>query len=85
MPSLTEQLGETPQGKQLLENQAALRQLLGSPDTRKVLQLLREKTGTQLQAAARSALAGDPTALQKLAEDLSRDPAGAAAIRRLGR
>ena len=85
MPSLSEQLGETVQGKQLLENQAALRQLLSSPDTRKVLQLLREKTETQLRSAARSALAGDPTALQKLAEDLSRDPAGAAAIQRLGR
>lgn len=85
MPSLTEQLGETPQGKALLENQAALRQLLSSPDTRKVLQLLRAKTGEQLQSAAQSALAGDPSALQRLAEDLSKDPAGAEAMDRLGR
>ena len=85
MPTLTEQLGETPQGRELLENQAALRKLLASPDTRKVLQLLRERTGEQLQSAARSALAGDPTALQRLAEDLSKDPAGAEAMERLSR
>ena len=85
MPTLTEQLGETPQGRELLENQAALKALLNSPDTKKVLQLLRAKTEEQLQSAAKSALAGDPTALQKLAEDLSRDPAGAEAIQRLSK
>ena len=85
MPTLKEQLSGTPQGKELLENQAALQKLLNSPDTRKVLQLLRERTGEQLQNAARSALAGDPAALQRLAEELSRDPAGAEAMERLNR
>ena len=85
MQSLTEQLGQTAQGKQLLENQAALQKLLRSPDTRKVLEHLRAKNEGQLQAAAKSALAGDPTALRKLAEDLARDPSAAAAMERLNR
>lgn len=76
----------TPQQVQdLLQNQAALRQTLNHPETQKVLRQLQKKDTSQLQAAARAAMAGDPSALSGILQDLSRNPDAAKAMEELNR
>lgn len=71
------------QMKQLLENQGALRQVLSSPDTKKVLTQLQKTNTKQLQAAAQAALQGDPSALSGILQTLSANPEAARAIEAL--
>ena len=78
-------LRDHPQAKQLLENQAAIRQMLANPETRKVLQSLQKKNVGRLQAAAQSALQGDTTALSSVLQELSSDPQAAKAMEQLNK
>ena len=45
-------LRDHPQAKQLLENQAAIRQMLANPETQKLLRSLQKKTAGQLKSRA---------------------------------
>ena len=83
MASMSDQLKENSAAKQLLANQKSIRQLLSDPETRKVLSSLQKKNVTQLQAAAQSALQGDPSALAGILQELSADPQAAQAMQRL--
>ena len=83
MDELTKALGQDPQAKKLLENQAAVRRLLNDPEPRKVLQSLQKKNTQRLQAAAKAALNGDPSALQGVLGELARDPQAAKAMNQL--
>ena len=58
-------LRDHPQAKQLLENQAAIRQMLANPETQKLLRSLQKKNAGQLKSAAQSALQGDTAATLK--------------------
>ena len=83
MQSFSDTLRDHPQAKQLLENQNAVRQVLASPETRKLLQSLQKKSAGQLQSAAQAALAGDPSALNQVLRDLAADPQAKQAMDRL--
>lgn len=83
MSNLSDQLNATPKGRQLLENQAAIQQMLSSPEAQKVLKKLQKKDTSQLQSAAQAALKGDTAALNGLLNDLSSDPEAKKAIEHL--
>ena len=85
MQNFADQLSSNPQAKQLLENQKAIRQLLATPETRKVLQSLQKKHVGRLQAAAQSALQGETTALSSVLQELSSDPQAAKAMEQLNK
>lgn len=60
--------------QELRKNQAALQQVLNSPDTKKVLAQLQKTDTARLQSAAQSALQGDPSALSGILEKLTGNP-----------
>lgn len=78
-----DQLRSSPEAKQLLENQEAIKKVLSSPDTKKLLQQLQKKDAGKLQAAAKSALQGDSAALSNLVRELSGNPEAARAMEQL--
>ena len=78
-----DQLRSSPEAKQLLENQEAIKKVLSSPDTKKLLQQLQKKDSGKLQAAAQSALQGDSAALSNLVRELSGNPEAARAMEHL--
>lgn len=80
MQNSSDTLGKAPK-----KQQAALRQMLTSPDTRKVLELLRGRDAGQLQSAAKSAMQGDASALTRLVEELVQNPEAAAAMENMNR
>ena len=73
-----------PQAKQLLEDQN-VRQVLSSPDTKKVLAQLQKTDASQLQAAARKALQGDAAALSGILQKISSNPEAAKAMEALNK
>lgn len=73
----------TPQAEKLLRDKAALEQLLRSPDTQALMELLQRQGG--LQAAAEAALRGDPAQLQSMVGRVMGDPAGAGVVERITR
>ena len=85
MANLSDQFKSIPQGKQFLENQKAIRQLLADPETKKLLSALQQQNASQLQAAAQAAMKGDSSALSGVLNQLSRDPEAARAIETLGK
>ena len=84
MANLSDQFKDIPQGKKLLENQKAIRQLLANPEAKKLLSALQQQNAGQLQAAAQAAMKGDSTALSGVLNQLSHDPEAAKAIEKLG-
>ncbi len=80
MDDFTQALGKDPQARRLLEDQKAVRQLLNNPETRRVLQSLQRKNTQRLQSAAKAALQGDPSALNGVLQELSKDPQAAKAM-----
>ena len=85
MANLSDQFKSIPQGKQFLENQKAIRQLLANPETKKLLSALQKQNADQLQAAAQAAMKGDSSALSGVLNQLSHDPEAAKAIEKLGK
>ena len=71
------------QAKQLLENQAAIRQMLANPETQKLLRSLQKKNAGQLKSAAQSALQGDTAALTQVLNELAADPQAKQAMEQL--
>lgn len=76
-------LRDHPQAKQLLENQAAIRQMLANPETQKLLRSLQKKNAGQLKSAAQSALQGDTAALTQVLNELAADPQAKQAMEQL--
>ena len=71
------------EGADLLRQPAELRRLLQSPETRRLIDLLRQRGN--LDAAARAAKGGDPAALKGMLSGLQESPEGAAALEQLER
>lgn len=80
MEDFNQSLGADSQVKRLLADQKAVRQLLNNPETRKLLQSLQRKNTQRLQEAAKSALQGDPSALNGVLQELAKDPQAAKAM-----
>ena len=73
-------LKKDPQAAKLLGDPAALRSLLASPETQKLMSLLNQKAGSGLQAAAQAAAKGKPEELMGLLSQIMGTPEGAHAV-----
>lgn len=70
-----------PQAAKLLKDRAAVEQLVKSPDTKALMEML--SRGGGLKAAAEAAMKGDATQLQGLLDRLMKDPNGAKVVERI--
>lgn len=84
-PNDLEKLLGSPQAANLLKQKDALRALANSPDAQKFLQLLTQKSGGNLQAAANAAMKGDPSQLSRLVDEVKKNPEAAKAVENLSR
>ena len=80
-----EALRRNPEAAAFLGNPAALAALLRSPETQKLVRLLEETGGNQLQQAAGQAVLGDTTALKRVVDRLMDSKDGAQAVEALQR
>lgn len=78
-----EALKKDPQAAQLLNDPAALKALLSSPETQKLMSLLNQKAGSGLKSAAQAAAQGKPQDLMGLLEQVTSSPEGAKAVESL--
>lgn len=72
-------LKKDPAAAQLLGNPAALKSLLSSPETQKLVSLLSKAGGDSLRGAAQDAAKGRPDALMGLLNQVMGSPEGAQA------
>lgn len=63
--------------KKIMENKTAMEKLSKSPEVLELMNLIREKSGGDLEAIAQSALKGDTAGLEKLVGDLGSSAKGA--------
>lgn len=76
-------LASTPEAARLLRDRQALQQLLNAPESRRLLDLLRQEGGQNLQQAAQAALKGDGSQLSRLMDRVTSTPEGARAAQQL--
>ena len=72
-------LKKDPQAAQLLGDSAALKNLLSSPETQKLVSLLSQAGGDGLKAATQAAAKGKPDALMGILNQVMGSPEGAKA------
>ena len=72
-------LKQDPQAAQLLGDSAALKSLLASPETQKLVSLLSQAGGSSLKSAAQAAAKGKPDALMGILNQVMSSPEGAKA------
>lgn len=72
-------LKKDPQAAQLLGDPAALRSLLSSPETKKLVELLNRSGGGALKSATQAAAQGKPEALMGILNHVMESPEGAQA------
>lgn len=72
-------LKKDPKAAQLLGDPAALKALLSSPETQKLVSLLNQAGGASLQSAAKAAATGKPDALMGILNQVMGSPEGAQA------
>lgn len=73
----------TPEARELLKDTARLRQMLSSPEVRRLAELLNASSGGNLRQAAQSAQSGDASQLEQMMRSLSSTPEGARLIAQL--
>lgn len=72
-------LKQDPQAARLLGDPAALKSLLSSPETQKLVSLLNQAGGESLKSAAQAAAKGKPDALMGILNQVMGSPEGAQA------
>ena len=85
LPKDLEQIMNSPEAMKLLKNKEALMALSNSPEAQKFIQILKQKSGGNLQEAAEAAMKGDPSQLSKLVNEVTQNPEGAKAVSSLSR
>ena len=73
----------TPEAQALLKDTARLRQMLSSPEVRRLAELLNASSGGNLRQAAQSARGGDSSQLELMMRSLSSTDEGARLIAQL--
>ncbi len=76
---------KSPQATQLLKNKDQVLKMMNSPDARKLMQLLQQSGGAELQGAADAALKGNPSQLMGMVQQLMQSPEGAKTVENLNR
>lgn len=74
---------KTPQAEKLLKNKGALENLVKSPDTKQLMNLLNQSAGGGLKAAAEAAMKGDTAQIMGLMNKLMNDPESAKVVDRI--
>lgn len=80
---MAEKQSGLPNAEALMQNQEKLRQMLSSPEVRRLASLLNAQSGGQLQQAARSAKSGNTAQLEQMMRTLSTSPDGAQLLEQL--
>ena len=75
MPDLKDILNNES-AKKLMTNRSALEQIQNAPETRKILDLLSQKSGAKPDQLANSAAGGNSAQLMDAIQQLLRDPEG---------
>lgn len=73
----------SPEATALLKDKAALKALLDSPETKKLISALSSKNGKQLNAAAAQAKNGDVSALSAMVNDFAASREGSMLLNKL--
>ena len=76
---------EFAKNSKLIPSQRELRAVLDSPETKRLLELLRADGGTALQNAAKAVRQGDAETARRLLSPLLEDPEAEALMDRIGR
>lgn len=71
---------ESKEAAALLKDPQRLRELLTSPETRRLMALLKGQNGAQLRSAAEAAKAGNSSALSEMLQKMSQSREGAQAL-----
>ena len=74
-----------PQVSQLLKNKEQLAAMMQSPETQRLMDLLRSRSGGNLDTAAQAAAKGDPAQLMALLQQVMATPDGARAVEQISR
>jgi hypothetical protein len=85
IPKNLEQLLSSPEAANLMNNKDALQSLSNSPEAQKLIQILSQKNGGNLQAATNAAMQGDPSQLGKILSEATQNPEIAQAIQNLSK
>lgn len=85
VPNNFEQLLSSPEAANLLKNKDALQNLSTSPEAQKLIQMLSQKSGGNLQSATDAAMKGDPSLLGKLLSEATKNPEIAQTIQNLSK
>lgn len=73
----------SPEAAALLKNKDALAQVLGSPDTKKLVEMLNQSAGGSLKGAADAAMKGDSSALMGLMQQIMSSKEGAGLVEKI--
>ncbi len=73
----------SPEAAALLKDKAALKALLNSPETKKLMSALSSKNGKQLRAAADQAKNGDISALSAMVNDFAASREGSMLLNKI--
>lgn len=74
---------DSPEAAAFLKNTKKVEELVHSPDTRALMDLLNEQAGGSLKGAVDAARTGDPSQLMDIMNRFMKDPRGAEAVNRL--
>lgn len=80
-----DEMMQSPEATDLVKNKQKLMQLVNSPDAKKLIELLSQNNGNDLQNAAHSAIKGDTTALMSMMQQIMQRPDGAKAVEGLSK
>ncbi len=83
-PTMEELMGQ-PQAAQLLKNPGAVEQLTQAPETKKLMQMLNQGAGGDLQSVTEAAMKGDTSQLMALMNQVLSNPEGAKMVDQLQR
>lgn len=76
-------LMKSPEAAALLKNKEALARIMGSPDTKALMEMLNRQAGSGLKGAANAAMKGDTSALTGILERLMQSKEGAEIVKRI--
>ena len=76
-------LMKNPKAAGLLKNKDALKSLLSSPDTQRLMQMLNQNAGDGLKSAASAAAKGDTSQLMGIVQQVMQSKEGAQVIQRI--
>lgn len=82
-PSDLENIMNSPEAKELMKNKEKIKELSNSREIKEILEILKESGGKNIENAAQTAMAGDPSELSVLIDILQKNPEAAEAISQL--